>query len=181
MTQQPWEVSYAVATSAGMCALWQPEHFAHVTDLDSWEDEVAEDSALIRHMESGAFVPLNVGGDGAFQITVRGGSGNVELSDREASYVLVSSQPYLLDSRGAVALGGLESVGGAMRQDAIDIPVEEGRYSVTVYLLDWKAEPGSLATEGNPSVSALPDFLVELKEAPAPGGYRTKVNTFDRP
>jgi hypothetical protein len=46
MTEQPWEVSHPVATSAGMCALWQPEHFAHVTSLDLWEDEVAEDAAL---------------------------------------------------------------------------------------------------------------------------------------
>jgi hypothetical protein len=61
MAQQSWEVSHAVATSAGMCALWQPETFAHVTDQDTWEDEVAEDAALVRHMERGAFVPLNAG------------------------------------------------------------------------------------------------------------------------
>ena len=180
MTQQPWEVSYPVATNAGMCALWQPEHFAHVTDLDAWEDDVAEDVALVRHMEQGAFVPLNVGGDGAFQITVRGGNGNAGLGDREARYVLVSSQPYLLNSRGTVALGGLEAVGGAMREDAIEIPVEPGRYSVVVHLIDWKAEPGALTIEGRPSENALPDFLVEINEVFTRIEYRINVNTFDR-
>jgi hypothetical protein len=180
MNQEPWEVSCAVATNAGMCALWQPEHFAHVTDLDTWEDEVAEDAALIRHMERGAFVPLNVGGDGAFQITVRGGSSGAGLGDREERYVLVSSQPYLLDSRGSIALGGLESVGGAVRHDALDIPVEAGRYSVTVHLIDWKAEPGSLAADGSPSASALPDFLAVFRAGSETLEYRTKVSTFDR-
>lgn len=180
MTQEPWEISRAVATSAGMCALWQPEHFAHVTDLDMWEDDVAEDAALVRHMERGAFVPLNVGGDGAFQIAVRGGLSGAELSDREARYVLVSSKPYLLDSHGSVALGGLESVGGALRQDSIVFPVEAGRYSVTVHLLDWKAEPGSLTPDGDPSPSALPDFLAVFSTTPGNGEHRTRVNTFDR-
>jgi hypothetical protein len=132
-------------------------------------------------MEHGAFVPLNVGGDGSFQVAVRGGLTESELSDRESRNVRVSSQPYLLISHGEIALGGLESVGGAMGQDEINIPVAAGRYSVIVHLVNWKAEPGAVTAEGTPSGIALPDFLVEVLDELKPIDYRTNVNTFDRP
>jgi hypothetical protein len=164
-----------------MCALWQPEHFAQVADLEAWESDVAEDAALVRHMQEGAFVPINIGGDGIFQVTVRGGQGHAGLSEREARYVLVSSQPYLLDSHGTISLGGLESVGGSLRQDSIKVPIESGRYSVSVHLVDWKAEPGAFASTGKPSRNALPDFIVEVNDELVVAGYRTAVNTFDRP
>lgn len=181
MIRHPWEVSYPVATSAGMCAIWDPEYFAHVTDLSTWEDEVAEDAALVRHMEQGAFVPLNVGGGGTFQVIVRGGAGAAAVDERESRYVLAASEPYLLRSHGTLALGGLESVGQAPGQGSIGISVEPGRYSVAVYLIDWKEEPGALTAEGGPSDSALADFVVSLTEESSPARYRVNVNTFDRP
>jgi hypothetical protein len=180
VTQQPWDVSYMVATSAGMCALWDPEQFTHVIDLDTWEDEVAEDAALVRKMEQAVFVPLNAGGDGAFQVVIRGGQDNAALSERESRYVLVSSQPYLLGSRGTVELGGLESIGGGPDRNVIRIPVEAGRYSVVVHLIDWKAESGALTADGRPSENALPDFLVIFGGESESASYRINVATFDR-
>ena len=111
MELQDLESSYGVGTSAGLCGLWQPEAFSQVADLDSWEDEVADDSALIRHIGAGEFVPINVGGNGAFQVALRGRTSATVLSERETQYRLVSSKPYLLKSLGALELGGLESVG----------------------------------------------------------------------
>jgi hypothetical protein len=168
-----WEQSHVARTDAGMAALWQPEHFAAITDLDAWEDEVAEDERLTAHIRDGALVPLNVGGDGSFQVVVRDGA----LSERESRYRLVSSQPYLLVSNGAVALGGLEDVG--LGEPTL-LPLDAGRYALTVHLIDWGAEPGARNPDGSPSAQALPDFVVEVGVAGA-GPYRSRTETFDRP
>lgn len=164
----PWQVSHLVSTDSGMCALWQPEHFDGVTSLDEWEDEVAEDAALERHIAAGAFVPVNVGGDGAFRVIVRAGG----LTHPERAVRLVSSEPaYLLVSQGQVALGGLEDVGA--EGDPILLPLAAGRYSVTVHLIDWQAV-------ASPAEGALPDFVVEIgADSGAP--YRASTESFDRP
>lgn len=179
-----WDVngSHAVTTSAGLCGLWRPARFAQVTELASWEDEVADDSALTRHISAGAFVPINVGGNGAFQVTVRGTEAHGRLSDREQNYLLGSSEPYLLVSDGAVELGGLEAVGSYSGADKVEIPLESGRYAVVVHLVDWQAESGALDENGKPSLNAFPDFIVEIfDELPGGGTYRTKMETFERP
>jgi hypothetical protein len=168
-----WEQSHVARTGSGLCALWQPEHFAAVTDLDTFQDEVAEDDRLVAHIRAGALVPLNVGGDGSFQVVVRDGG----PTGRESRYRLASSQPYLLVSRGQVALGGLEDVG--MGRPVL-IPLAEGRYAVTVHLIDWGAEPGSRKPDGTPSAQALADFVVEVGPAGS-GPYRDRVESFDRP
>lgn len=171
------EISHVVETSAGMCGLWQPEKFSAVDELDDWEDSVADDSALLQCISDGEFVPLNVGGDGTFGVTVRRG----ELSAREAQFRLVSSDPYLLVSRGAVRLGGLENVGNYVG-GGVEIPLPAGRYSVVVHLIDWEAEPGALSDDGEPTDSVLPDFVVEIAEEPDPApSYRVEVVTFDPP
>lgn len=167
--------SAVVRTDAGMCAVWRPEHFTAVDTLDAWEDEVAEDGALTGHIVAGALVPLNVGGDGAFQVTIRLGGPTA----REERYVLVSSQPYLLVSEGTLALGGLENVGSYVG-GATMLPMPAARYAVTVHLIDWKAEPGAVTADGQPAESALPDFLVTLAAETVPTTYRSSVQTFDR-
>lgn len=175
-------ISAPIGTGAGMCALWQPESFVEVTDLDSWEDEVAEDAALVRHIAAGVFVPINIGGDGAFQVSVRGASTLGTLDQRERNYRLVSSTPYLLVSNGKIELGGLEAVGSYTGAHRVEIPLDPGRYSVLIHLIDWKAEPGMLEAGGKPAAKALPDFIVEIADEVTSGaGHRTQVMTFDRP
>jgi hypothetical protein len=177
MSDPAFEGSYVAATAAGMCGLWQPEHFVHVASLDTWEDEVSEDQALETHIRQGAFVPLNVGGDGSFQVTIREGS----RSAREERFTLVSSDPYLLVSYGSLMLGGLENVGSYIG-GAHEFPFPAGRYSVKVHLLDWKAEPGSVGADGRPTGSALPDLVVEVHLASdEPTSFRSSVQTFERP
>jgi len=175
------DVSYAVVTSAGMCGLWRSDAFSWVTNLDSWEDEVADDSALVRHINAGELVPINVGGDGAFQIALRGRVDPSTLSERESRYRLVSSEPYFLVSDGELELGGLESVGTYSGAPKVNIPLAKGNYSVVVHLVDWKAEPGAADSNGKPSADALPDFVIEVSEAlPIGTSYRSKVQTFER-
>ncbi|MEW2386272.1 hypothetical protein AB0873_29915 [Micromonospora sp. NPDC047707] len=176
MSDPAFEGSYVAVTGAGMCGLWQAEHFEHVTSLNAWEDEVSEDEALASHVRKGAFVPLNVGGDGCFRVTIREGGRNA----REKRYTLVSSDPYLLVSRGTLMLGGLENVGSYIG-GAQQIAFPAGRHLVKVHLLDWKAEPGSVGADGSPTGIALPDFLVEIH--PEPDGFvafRSTVRTFER-
>lgn len=176
------DVSHAVATSAGLFGVWRASTFDHIDELDQWEDEVAEDSALERQISVGAFVPINIGGNGAFQVAVRGVEDPGNLSERERSYLLVSSDPYLLVSDGVLELGGLEAVGNYTDAEKVEIRLDNGRYAAVVHLVDWQAEPGSRGADGKPSAGALPDFIVEIF-AEVQGGlkYRTKVETFDRP
>jgi hypothetical protein len=175
-------VSRAVATDAGLFGIWRTSAFAHVNELDQWEDEVAEDSALSRHIADGAFVPINIGGGGAFQVAVRGVDSPGHLSEREREHLLVSSEPYLLIADGELELGGLEGVGNYSGVETVGISLDDGRYAVVVHLLDWQAEPGSRGRDGKPSPDALPDFIVEIcVDAPEGSEYRTKVDTFERP
>jgi len=55
------------ATDSGMVAVWQPEQFHGIVDYDTWERELLEDADISRHIQNGAFVPLNVHADGAYE------------------------------------------------------------------------------------------------------------------
>ena len=181
MASDGWELTQAVRSDTGMFGVWQPEHFAGVTSLDDWEDEVSEDAALLRHIEAGAFVPINVNGGGAFQFTVRHADSIGGLTDRERACRLISSNPYLLVAHGRTALGGLESVGHYSGVDPVTLPTEPGRYAVVIHLLDWKAEPDAADSNGQPTAGALADFVIEIYPEPEGQDFRSALATFDRP
>lgn len=181
MSSDGWELTCTVSTGAGMFGIWQPEYFAGVTSLDEWEDEVSEDAALLRHIEAGVFVPINIGGDGAFQFTVRHGGLAGGLTERESRYRLVSSRPYLLIAKGHTALGGLEAVGRYTGVDPVVLPTAPGRYAVTIHLIDWSAEPGAADPDGEPTANALSDFAIEIAPESGSEEYRSLLATFDRP
>ncbi len=176
------DVTRTVGTSAGMFALWRLSRFASVTDLDDWEDEVADDESLLEAVREGALVPINIGGDGAYQFTVRGVPALGGLMEREARYRLVSSQPYLLVSDGLVGLGGLEAVGEYTGADRLQVSLEPGRYEVQVHLIDWKAEPGAADADGKPTKDALGDFVIEISQQGSETSrqYRRSLETFSR-
>jgi hypothetical protein len=164
-----------------MFGVWQPEHFAGVTSLDDWEDEVSEDEALLRHIEAGVFVPINIGGGGAYQFTVRHGDSVSGLTDRERAYRLVSSKPYLLIANGQTALGGLESVGQYSGVDPVKLPTDPGRYAVVIHLIDWKAEPNAADSNGEPTANAISDFVIEISPELEGQEFRSLLSTFDQP
>ncbi|MEU2244903.1 hypothetical protein ABZ572_36570 [Streptomyces sp. NPDC018338] len=183
--QQPLdEVPATIATDAGMLVLWDPQRFEAVVDDDTWEDELLEDEDIVRHIQAGALVPLNVGGDGSFAVLVRSGTAAAPaaLTDREVAHQLVASQPYLFASRGRALVGGIEDVSGDASDGVIEHPLPEGRYAVVVNLIDWQAEAGSQDAAGHPVPGALPDFVVLINLAqPGQGTFRTAVNTFEAP
>ncbi|MFD4320731.1 hypothetical protein [Streptomyces sp. NPDC058548] len=174
----------ALATDAGMLVLWDPERFEAVVDDDSWEDELLEEEDIVRHIQAGALVPLNLGGDGAFGVLVRSGTAAAPagLTERETAHQLVASQPYLFVSRGRALVGGIEDVSGDASDGVIEHPVPEGRHAVVVHLIDWQAEVGSQDEAGRPVPGALPDFVVLINPAqPGWGAFRTAVHTFEAP
>jgi len=176
------QISRTVRTDAGLCALWQTEYFSETDDPDDWDDWASDDGLLVGAISAGALVPIGVGSDGVFEVLIRWNFSGSGLTERERPHVLVSSDPYLIVSRGAVYLGGLEEAGDLPGRDANRIDLPDGRYSAVVHLIDWKAEPDSIGGDGRPREGALPDFVVEI--SPDEEGrkvYRTKSATFDRP
>ncbi|MFD5323494.1 hypothetical protein [Streptomyces sp. NPDC127092] len=183
--QQPLdEVPVTVVTDAGMLVLWDSQRFEAVIDDDTWEDELLEDEDIVRHIQAGALVPLNVGGDGAFGVLVRSGTAAAPagLTERETAHQLVASQPYLFVSRGRALVSGIEHVSGDASDGVIEHPVPEGRYAVVVHLIDWQAEAGSRDEAGRPVPGALPDFVVLINPVqPGQEVFRIVVRTFEAP
>jgi hypothetical protein len=176
------EITGVMATDAGMGALWAAECFGGIVDYDTWESELLDDEDIVRHIASGALVPLNIGGDGAFQVLARVGevSAPAQLTERERRYSVVTSEPYLLITTGNAVISGLEHV-GAEANDGLRVPLGAGRWSVTISLIDWKGEPGQADDAGRPAPTALADFVILIDpEGGVDRGYRTQAQTFER-
>lgn len=175
------EVTGVIATDAGMFGLWSPASFDDIVDYDTWESALLEDDEIKRHITAGAFVPVNIGSDGAFQVLARVGSASTtaSLTERERQYLLVSSEPYLFVTSGDAKISGIEHV-GAEADAGLDVPLPSGRWSVTVALIEWDAEPGQKDSDGQPTPTALPDFTLLINPETGTDDYRTEVHTFDR-
>lgn len=79
-------------------------------------------------------------------------------------------------------MGGIEDICDVDHAAENTFELAAGRYLVLVNLLDWKADPDSVGSDGRPLPSGLPDFLVLIRpEEPATSEYRTAVETFERP
>ncbi|MEV1070696.1 hypothetical protein [Micromonospora parva] len=178
-----FEIVGTVATDAGMQVLWNPERFASVVDYDSWEDSLLEDEAILQHVLAGMLVPINLG-DSAFQFVVRVGDSDqiADLTERERGRLLVTSDPYLITSAGALYLSGLEDVSASPDNQALHVAASAGRYAVTVNLIDWESEPGSRTPSGDPSPQALPDFALLLNPPTGPEpAFRQSLQTLPPP
>ncbi|SDF46627.1 hypothetical protein SAMN05216553_101767 [Lentzea fradiae] len=175
------EATGVIATDAGMFCLWSPASFGDVVDYDTWESALLEDDDIKRHITAGAFVPVNIYSDGAFRVLARVGSASATagLTERERRYLFVASEPYLFVTAGGAKISGIEHV-GAEPDDGLDVALAPGRWSVTVALIDWDAEPGQEDVGGRPAPTALPDFTLLINPETSTGGYRTEVDTFDR-
>jgi hypothetical protein len=177
------EITEALATDAGLFGLWSPTSFHDIVDHETWEDALLDDEDIVGHIVSGGFVPINIGGDGAYQFVARVGSASAPagLTERERPYLAVASEPYLFVATAGAVISGIEHVGDDP-DIGLRVSLEPGRWRVTVALIDWAAEPGQQDDDGAPKPGALPDFVVLIN--PEPGdhhGYRTKVETFDPP
>ena len=169
-------------TDAGMHCLWDQATFAKVRDYDSWASELLDDANIERHIRAGAFVPLNIGSDGAMEIEVRVGTAQAPaaLSARESQYLIVRSEPYLLRTQGAVGISGIEHVAIPVADGAGDMAVPPGDYAVRVHLIAWDEEPG-MQTDQGPAAGALPDYVVLIDPVSNGTSFRSAVSTFPTP
>jgi hypothetical protein len=175
------EVAMTAVTDAGLFALWNPSRFSHVTDYSSWDASLGDDADVARHARAGDLVPIDLDADGAFGFLVRADTTRaVTLTEREQLYVTASSKPYLLLGEGTAHLSGIEYVSAAPPPATPAIGLPEGRYCVTVHLIDWAAESGARDPSGKPADGALPDVVVLLGPAPEDGRFRTTTRTFSR-
>jgi hypothetical protein len=153
----PSQLRADLVTDSGMLCVWDAKPFAAITDYDSWEKELCEDEDIMRHLQAGHLVPINLG-DGVYTVELRQGSAD-SMSQRESEYLLVPSQPYLLNSTGRILISGLEHVGADPRT-FLECELPPGSYTVQVQLIDWTEEPGSKDSNGRPTSNALPDIIV---------------------
>jgi len=177
------QTSVLAATDAGMHTLWNPSRFTSITSYETWEDALLEDDDITAHVRAGELVPINIGGDGAFQFLVRVGTqGHApELTSRESQHLLASSQPYLYLSDGSAFLTGIEHIRADPGPGALALTIPAGPNAVTIHLIDRDSEPGAGEAHGQAASEALPDFAVLINPASTTGGpYRTRLQTFDR-
>jgi hypothetical protein len=106
------EINGVMVSDAGMFGFWAPRSFCEVVDYETWESALLEDEDVMTHIAAGAFVPVNIGSDGTFQVVARVGSAPkpAVLTDRERQYLVISSEPYLFISTGEAVISGIEHV-----------------------------------------------------------------------
>jgi hypothetical protein len=175
------------ATDAGMLCLWDPSAFPRIVDYETWEPELCEDPDILRHIKAGHLVPINTnqGVDGAFDVIVRVGDDKkkASLTEREASYILAESTPYLFKSTGRVCLSGLEHVESQPGRSVGCLPMPDGEHVAKLFFIAWDDEPGMKDRNGRPKPGALPDFVLLVN--PKPKGkkirFRTKVHALESP
>lgn len=177
------ETSFLAATGAGMHALWNPAGFTGITNYQTWEGALLEDDDITKRVRAGELVPINIGGDGAFQFLARVGTADhaSALTSRERQYLAASSQAYLYRSGGSAFLTGIEHICADPGPDTPVLAIPAGPHAVTIHLIDWQAEPGATDTRGKPASGALPDFVLLISpEGATRNPYRTRLQTFDR-
>lgn len=168
-------------TACGMHCLWDQAAFTGVSDYDTWARELLDDADIGRHVAAGRLVPLNIGSDGAMEVEVRVGAPGAaaELTDREAKYLIVRSEPYRLRATGPVGVCGLEYVAVPPGPRVGIVPLLLGEYAVTAHLIAWDEEP-MMQTDDGPGAGALPDYLVLVNPAVEGMQFREAVQTFER-
>lgn len=166
-----------LTTGSGLWALWDYDTYKEVDSYQKWEPLFCDDADIEAQIRRKRFVPVNIHQDGCFSFTLKIAE---ELSDREQKYVCVKSEPYLFQSNGKLILSGLDSIHKDINSsDAIIVDIENGFYSVQVYLISWDEEPGAYLDDGDINPDALSDFVVLVKPNADPTGvYRERVNTF---
>ena len=134
-------------------------------------------SDIVKQIESHNFVPVYIFEDGCRSFTIRV---DEELSEREKRYVCVQSEEYLLKSTGKIVVSGIDEINKEISpNNVIELDMQEGYYSVKIFLLAWDEEPGAYLENGEINPDALSDFVVVVKSnANLKGEYRTKINTF---
>jgi hypothetical protein len=134
-----------------MLCVWCPVYFRDVDGYDAWETRVNE--RLSDAISAGELVPVNIRSDGAFGVRVA--TDPPDLTERERTFAVVTSEPYLLEvTGGELCLGGIEGVGASDRAP-LRVTLPDGRYAVRATIVAWDEEPGGRGPDGKPAEGAL--------------------------
>ncbi len=168
----------ALATDSGMWGLWDYSEYQNIDSYDEWEPLFCEDETILSQIAKEKFVPIYIHSDGCLQFQVQI---DLPLNDREKKCLIAQSQPYLFSSSGKAVLSGIEAIGknvSPQRGLLFDLPA--GKYAVTVSMLNWHKETGTVQEDGKPAPNTLPDFIVSISsDAKEDMRYRQDVETFD--
>jgi hypothetical protein len=125
------------STESGMHGLWSPNAFARVCDLAAWERIFLKNEQIEPFIRQGSFVPVYVHEDGGALFELRVGSiiSPAMPTLDESSWTTETSDPYLFQSDGVLALSGIEYLNGSPNSDVRAIPLPSGRWVVTIRVL----------------------------------------------
>lgn len=164
-----------LSTNSGMWVLWDYDHYRHINSLDEWEKYFLEDSDILAQTDIAKIVPVNIRSDACLEFEVKI---NEALNERENKYVYLKSEEYLFETDGTAILSGIEYV-DSDAENSLKLTLEKGKYDVTVYMMDWEAEPGMQLKNGKPAPGALPDFIIGINKTEGNKNYRKSIETFD--
>lgn len=119
---------HRVITDAGIVVLFDPAHFAEVSDQESWERALVEDADILRHIAAGHLVPLHAGSDGRFDVTI------------EEVETLEGVPAYRLDVKTDAVLAGLERIHCAPEASLPRLALAPGSYAVAIDLAPRKKD-----------------------------------------
>jgi len=161
-------------TDSGMHALWDPEAFRSVCSFETWEQALLKKDGIRRHIQAGAFVPIYVHSDGSPLIEVRVGTATGPAAyDQASAKILRRSGAYLFKSEGALAVSGIEYIGGEPKESARALKLPPGRWSVVILEVE--------AIAGTPKdiAKTIPDFVALVNPEPvSTPTYRQTEETF---
>ena len=176
-----------LTTDSGMWGLWNTFPYSNIKSYEDWESYFLTDELISTQIREKNFVPINIEADGNFEFQVKKGS-TIEaavLTAREKKYVLVESGNYLINSKGKIAISGIEHIGSldTLRKDEDygEITTDSDSYHVKIFLIEWDAEPGMLDSNQNKVQYALPDFIILLNPvSPDSERYSESITTFSQ-
>lgn len=166
-----------LSTNGGMWALWDYEQYKDITTLEEWEKCFCNDCDILKQIDISKIVPVNMNSDGCYEFEIKI---DEALSDRESKYIYIKSEEYLFETDGTAIFSGIEHVDSDVGDDCIRLSLEKGKYSVTVCMMDWEAEPGMQLKNGKPAPGALPDFIITINKTNGSGNYRKSLETFEK-
>lgn len=167
-----------IYTMAGMWSLWDFKQYNNINSYEEWENLFLNDKDIVKQIELSKFVPIYLHTDGSYLFEVKI---NEKLTERENKYVVKKSQKYLLKSDGEVILSGIEFISNSVNEDeVIKVNLDNGFYSVEIYLIAWDAEPNMKLEDGCASSDALPDIIIGINKVEENNEtYRKSIETFD--
>jgi hypothetical protein len=152
-----------IGTDVATWFLFHPQDLVHRNKdpLDWW----AYDFAFKKEFASGNLIAVDTGADGGFSIRLT----DQDLTTRERTYATYSKKFRLQVRHDRLFLDGGYALNADEQTDKPEdfpdqwIEISNGNYEVTVHVLAWHKEPGTVDQDGNSTKNSLPSYVVVFK------------------